>query len=114
ERPCIFTSNSGEAGAIDFFGPALGLPPAISSQNNYWLWGPRGCSFDVVVVVGSTAADVADYVGSVETAATFDCPYCMPFENKPLLVTPLAARARTSRSSSRAASKSRSTCCGRG
>jgi Dolichyl-phosphate-mannose-protein mannosyltransferase len=87
ERACILTSNYGEAGAIDFFGPALGLPPAISSHNNYWLWGPRGCSFDVVVVVGSTAADVADYVGSVETAATFDCPYCMPFENKPLLVT---------------------------
>ena len=87
ERACIFTSNYGEAGAIDLFGPPLGLPPAISSQNNYWLWGPRGCSFDVVVVVGFAAADVAGYVERVETAATFDCPYCMPFENKPILVT---------------------------
>jgi hypothetical protein len=87
QRACIVTSNYGEAGAIDFFGPALGLPPAISGHNSYWLWGPRGCSFDVAIVIGIEAADLADYVRSVETAATFSCPYCMPFENKPILVT---------------------------
>src|SRR5205823_4997724 len=35
----IVTGNYGEAGAIDRFGPRLGLPPARSGHNNYWLWG---------------------------------------------------------------------------
>src|SRR4029453_8819015 len=30
KRAAIFCQNYGEAGAIDFFGPKLGLPPAIS------------------------------------------------------------------------------------
>jgi Dolichyl-phosphate-mannose-protein mannosyltransferase len=36
----ILTSNYGEAGAVDRFGPALGLPPAYSGHNNYYYWGP--------------------------------------------------------------------------
>ena len=36
----IFARNYGEAGAIDFYGPALGLPKAISGHLNYWYWGP--------------------------------------------------------------------------
>ena len=36
----IFAGNFGEAGAIDFYGPALGLPPATSIHQNYYFWGP--------------------------------------------------------------------------
>jgi hypothetical protein len=32
--------NYGEAGALDYYGPALGLPPAMSRAANYWLWTP--------------------------------------------------------------------------
>jgi hypothetical protein len=32
-------SNYGEAGAVDLFGPKYGLPKAISTANNYWIWG---------------------------------------------------------------------------
>ncbi len=42
QRSCaILAGNYGEAGAIDYYGPALGLPKAISGHNNYYLWGPR-------------------------------------------------------------------------
>ena len=41
KRVAIFCQNYGEAGAIDFFGPKLGLPPPISGHQNYFLWGPR-------------------------------------------------------------------------
>ena len=37
----IGASNYGEAGAVDLFGPKYGLPKAISTANNYWIWGPR-------------------------------------------------------------------------
>jgi len=36
----IFAYNYGDAGAIDYYGPGLGLPNAISGHNNYYLWVP--------------------------------------------------------------------------
>ena len=39
-RAAIFASNYGEAAAIDVYG--TGLPPALSGNNQYYLWGPRG------------------------------------------------------------------------
>ncbi len=41
ERPrtAILCANYGEAGAIDLYGPALGLSPAISGVNSYWARG---------------------------------------------------------------------------
>ena len=44
--------NYGEAGALDLYGEAHGLPPVISSSNSLWY---RGCSEfepEVVIVVG--------------------------------------------------------------
>src|SRR6266571_4343604 len=40
KRAAIFCQNYGQAGAIDFFGPTYGLPPAISGHQNYFVWGP--------------------------------------------------------------------------
>ena len=47
-RACVFAHNYGQAGAIDLFGPALGLPKAISGHNSYFLWGPRDCTGEVI------------------------------------------------------------------
>jgi hypothetical protein len=40
ERAVILTGNYGEAGAIDRYGPDLGLPRAYSGHNAYGDWGP--------------------------------------------------------------------------
>ncbi len=37
----VFSGDYGAAGAVDLYGPSLGLPAAISGHNNYWWWGPR-------------------------------------------------------------------------
>lgn len=51
ERVVILTANYGEAGAIDRYGPALGLPPAYSGHNGYGLWRiPPGRRGPVIVV----------------------------------------------------------------
>jgi 4-amino-4-deoxy-L-arabinose transferase-like glycosyltransferase len=53
ERPhaVIFTGNYGEAGAVDRFGPALGLPRAYSGHNSYARWGiPPGRAGPVIVL----------------------------------------------------------------
>lgn len=47
----IFAVNYGEAGAVDRFGPARGLPHAWSGHNGYALWGPPPSSPAPVVVV---------------------------------------------------------------
>ena len=39
-RLVVFTGDYGAAGAVDLYGPADGLPKAISGHNTYWWWGP--------------------------------------------------------------------------
>lgn len=48
----IFTANYGEAGAIDRYGPALGLPAAYSGHNAFGYWGPPPDRAGPVVTVG--------------------------------------------------------------
>jgi 4-amino-4-deoxy-L-arabinose transferase-like glycosyltransferase len=54
ERPDakILTSNYSQAGAIDFYGPARGLPAAISGHNNFWWWGFGRPTVGTVIAVG--------------------------------------------------------------
>jgi 4-amino-4-deoxy-L-arabinose transferase-like glycosyltransferase len=51
----ILTGNYGEAGAIDRFGPALGLPRAYSGHNAYSRWGVPPASAGPVIVLGDRA-----------------------------------------------------------
>ena len=73
--------NYGRAGAIDFFGTKYGLPKAISRHNNYWLWGTRGYTGEVVIVIGGGLEDKQAVFESVEVTETVSCEYCMPYEN---------------------------------
>ena len=83
QRAAIFCQNYGEAGAIDFFGPKLGLPPAISGHQNYFLWGPRDYAGDVVLVLDSDADDERDQFGSVEDLGQVSSsPWAMPWERR--------------------------------
>jgi hypothetical protein len=74
----VFTSNYGEAGAIDRYGPALGLPPAFSGHNSFWWWGPPrppgGKS--VTIVVGSYPRSyLLQLFTNVRLASTFRNPW---------------------------------------
>jgi hypothetical protein len=89
QRVCIFASNYGEAGAIDLLGvaqgssPHLHLPPAMSGQNNYWLWGTHGCDPDLVIaVIGDKPSAVSQKYRSVQIVGRMDDPWAMPFEHK--------------------------------
>ena len=80
-RACVFPRNYGQAGAIDLFGPALGLPPVISGHNNHWLWGTRGCSGEVMILMGGPREDYTHATRDVRPAALFDCQDCLPMED---------------------------------
>ena len=77
----IYAGNYGEAGAIDFFGVADGLPPARSGHNSYYTWGPpRG---DVVIAVGGTREEYAkSFAEVVEAARLPPNPWVMPYEDE--------------------------------
>jgi hypothetical protein len=80
-KTAIFGQNYGQAGAIDFFGPKYGLPPAISGHQSYFLWGPRDYTGESVIVLAGRRADLESRFASVEKVASVYHPYSMPYEH---------------------------------
>jgi hypothetical protein len=64
----IYCANYGEAGAIDLYGPAYGLPPVISGVNSYWLRGPGNPPPRTLLVVGSDRERIERFCTSVTLA----------------------------------------------
>ena len=83
KRAAIFCENYGEAGAIGFFGPKVGLPPAISGHQNYFLWGPRDWTGEVILILDTNDDDERELFGSVEDLGqVVSSPWAMPFERR--------------------------------
>jgi hypothetical protein len=80
ERPScgIFAQDYGQAGAIDFFGPRFGLPPALSGHQTYWIWGPRGYSGNCLIVLDDNRERLEELFERVEYVGTSDAnPYAL-------------------------------------
>jgi hypothetical protein len=67
----ILTGNYGEAGAIDRYGPGLGLPRPYSGANNFWLWGPPPAARTAAIAVNLDPAFLHREFRHVALAATF-------------------------------------------
>jgi Dolichyl-phosphate-mannose-protein mannosyltransferase len=81
QKAGIFTDNYGRAGAVDFFGPAHGLPHASSGHNSYFLWGPGEATGEVLIVIGGDLEDHTPDFADVRPVTTVRCRYCMPYES---------------------------------
>jgi len=80
-RHCrVFGQNYGEAGAIDVLGRKLGLPPAMSGHNSYWLWGPGDFDGSVLIIIGGDSDDNAEFFQQIEIVGRTRAPYAMPYE----------------------------------
>lgn len=78
----IFGKNYGEAGAIDFYGPKLGLPKAISGHDNYWYWGPRGYTGKTMIFLGDIPRETLERgFKQVEARGVVGNPYAMASEH---------------------------------
>lgn len=74
----VFAQDYGQAGAIDFFGPKYGLPPALSGHQTYFLWGPRGYSGNCMIVLDDRKEVLERLFESVEYVGTSaDNPYAL-------------------------------------
>jgi hypothetical protein len=75
-RTGVFADTYGDAGALNFYGPRYGLPPVISAQNTYYLWGTRGYDGQTLIVVGASQADlVRSLYRNVKLVATYGNSY---------------------------------------
>ncbi len=80
ERPdCgIFAQDYGAAGAIDWYGPAYGLPPSLSGHQTWFLWGPRGYSGNCLIVLDDTREKVERLFKDVQFVGNSpDNPYAL-------------------------------------
>ena len=85
-RTAIFANSYGQAGAIDFFGPIYGLPPAISGHQSYWLWGPRDYTGEIVIVLGSDGKGDREHFKTVEAVGRVSHPYSRRDEHYDVLL----------------------------
>jgi hypothetical protein len=86
KRAAIYGTNYGQAAAVDFFGPQYGLPKAISGHQNYFLWGPRHYTGDIMILMGEKEDEARKHFESVTVAATLNNPYAYRYENRPILL----------------------------
>ena len=77
---CIYTENYGEAGALVQFGGRYHLPPPISGHNAFYIWGPGGCTGQVIISINIPPQDAARGYSSVTLAARTSCAACVDFE----------------------------------
>jgi hypothetical protein len=86
EKAAVFAGNYGEAGAIDFFGARYGLPKAVSGHQSYFLWGPRGSTGEVLIILGAKKEDAEKSCESVEEKTEVNHPLSPSYEKYKILV----------------------------
>ena len=87
KRVAIIAANYGQAAAIDVYGKADGLPPALSGHNQYWLWGPRGYDGSLAIHVGGDPERWRRSCGSLEIVGKTENAFAMPYENnRPIFI----------------------------
>lgn len=80
-RTAIWTSNYGDASAIDFFGSPRGLPPVISGHNQYYLWGTHGFDGNSVIRIGGDLKALQRTFERVKLVAQTSDPYALAVED---------------------------------
>jgi Dolichyl-phosphate-mannose-protein mannosyltransferase len=70
----IFTGYYAEAGAVQVLGNPAHLPPVLSGQNAYWMWGP-GHASDRTVLVVDALSTLKPYFASCRLLTTYHAPY---------------------------------------
>lgn len=77
----IKVDNYGEAAALDVYGGAFGLPPALTGHNQYFLWGLRGQHPRNLLVVQDHPERLEPYCEKTVILGTTESPNAMAYEN---------------------------------
>ena len=85
-KTAILAGNYGEAGAIDFFGPRYGLLKAISAHQNYYYWGPRQYTGEILIMLQWPLDHAQKRCTSVEEGPVNDPYWGMSDEQYTILI----------------------------
>lgn len=82
----ILVGDSGEAGAIDLYGPPYRLPPVISGSNSLWARGYGDPPPQTIIAVNMDAASLERHFTSCQVAAHLPHPwgianFTMPYDD---------------------------------
>jgi hypothetical protein len=77
-KAVFFAPSYGQAGALEFYGPRLGLPDrVIGSHNSYWHWSVGRTNADVLIAVDPDPEMLRELFSNVWQAGVSRCEYCM-------------------------------------
>jgi 4-amino-4-deoxy-L-arabinose transferase-like glycosyltransferase len=77
-KAVFFAPSYGQAAALEFFGPRLGLPDrVIGSHNSYWHWSVGRTNTDVLIAVDPDPDMLRELFSDVWQAGVSRCEYCM-------------------------------------
>jgi len=97
-RAILYAPSYGQAGALELFGPARGLPPTvICNHNTYHLWSAGHTDSDVLVAAGAREQDLRRLYRDVRQARVHRCEYCMSWRNEMPIFVARGAREPLSR-----------------
>ncbi len=72
----LLALSSAKAGALDWYGPALGLPAAVCPHLSYFDWGPGPTDWQSVLVVGELEpSHLEEFFQRVEPVGRVASPY---------------------------------------
>lgn len=80
DRVAILTVNYGEASALRFFAEEFDLPPAVTGNMSYHLWGPPARDPEVLIAVGVPDGTLHELCGTWRVGAVNTAPLAHPFE----------------------------------
>jgi hypothetical protein len=70
----VFTGYYGEAAALGVLGGRYHLPPVLSGNNAYWMWGP-GKASDTTVLAVDSLGQLHPYFARCRLLTTYQAPY---------------------------------------
>lgn len=77
----IYGDNYGRCGSVDYYSEKYDLPKSIGKHNNYWLWGPRNYTGELMIIISNDVGDKRELFESVEDMGVVTSEYGMPYEN---------------------------------
>jgi hypothetical protein len=80
-KAAVFGQNYGQAGALDMYGPRLGLPAALSGHLAYHEWGPPVEEPEVMIVLDDDRPRLDELFEKVEYGGRVEHAYSMPYQH---------------------------------
>lgn len=81
KRTVIYAPSYGHAGALELWGPSLGLPRVVSGQNTYWHWSLDVKEVEVLLAVDADGDELKQVFREVRHAGLVECDYCMSWRS---------------------------------